>query len=171
VIQRVPISDVKSWACDAAQALALTLVTYPGKTCFVIVAFESTCGVEPTVVEVTMAKLLTGSNKWLQQGLLGLFLLALVPAVPLQAQQTESGRKLLHRVEPKYPDDLKRHDIGGVVRLSIEISPQGAVRKVSPIGGNPILVEAAMAAVKQWKYASADSNQTLEVRIDFIPRH
>jgi outer membrane biosynthesis protein TonB len=57
------------------------------------------------------------------------------------------------------------------VRLSIEISPQGAVRKVSPIGGNPILVEAAMAAVKQWKYASADSNQTLEVRIDFIPRH
>jgi TonB family protein len=153
------------------QARTLTLVTYPGKICFVIVAFESTCGVERTLVDITMAKLLTGSNKWLQQGLLGLFLLALLPAVPLQAQQTDSGRKLLHRVEPKYPDDLKRHEIGGVVRLSIEISPQGAVRKVSPIGGNPILVEAATTAVKQWKYTSGDSSQTLEVKIDFIPRH
>ena len=91
-------------------------------------------------------------------------------AVPLQAQQGEASRKLLRRVEPRYPDDLKRHDIGGVVRLSIEISPQGAVHKISPIGGNPILVESAMTAVKQWKYAPADSSQTLEVKIDFIPR-
>lgn len=90
--------------------------------------------------------------------------------VPLQAQQGEASRKLLRRVEPRYPDDLKRHDIGGVVRLSIEISPQGAVHKISPIGGNPILVESAMTAVKQWKYAPADSTQTLEVKIDFIPR-
>jgi TonB family protein len=91
-------------------------------------------------------------------------------AVPLQAQQGEASRKLLRRVEPRYPDDLKRHDIGGVVRLSIEITPQGAVHKISPIGGNPILVESAMTAVKQWKYAPADSTQTLEVKIDFIPR-
>jgi len=56
------------------------------------------------------------------------------------------------------------------VRLSIEITPQGAVHKISPIGGNPILVESAMTAVKQWKYAPADSTQTLEVKIDFIPR-
>jgi TonB family protein len=86
------------------------------------------------------------------------------------AQQGENSRKLLHRVEPRYPDDLKRHDIGGVVRLSIEITPQGAVHKISPIGGNPILVESAIAAVKQWKYAPGDSTQTIEVKIDFIPR-
>ena len=86
------------------------------------------------------------------------------------AQQAEGGRKLLRRVEPKYPEDLKRHDIGGTVRLSIEITPQGVVHKISPIGGNPILVESAMTAVKQWKYAAADFTQTLEVKIDFIPR-
>jgi TonB family protein len=99
-------------------------------------------------------------------------LLALCSGVTtlLYAQQTENGRKLLRRVEPKYPEDLKRHDIGGVVRLSIEVTPQGTVRKISPIGGNPILLEAAMAAVKQWKYTPADSTQTLEVKIDFIPR-
>jgi TonB family protein len=86
------------------------------------------------------------------------------------AQQGENSRKLVHRVEPRYPEDLKRHDIGGVVRLSIEITPQGAVHKVSPIGGNPILVESAIAAVKQWKYAPGDAIQTIEVKIDFIPR-
>ena len=91
-------------------------------------------------------------------------------ATPVSAQQADSGRKLLRRVEPKYPDDLKRHDIGGVVRLSIEVTPQGSVRKIAPIGGNPILLEAAMAAVRQWKYAPSDSTQTLEVKIDFIPR-
>jgi TonB family protein len=101
-----------------------------------------------------------------------LMLLALCSGVAtlLHAQQTDNGRKLLRRVEPKYPEDLKRHDIGGVVRLSIEVTPQGTVRKISPIGGNPILLEAAMAAVKQWKYTPAESIQTLEVKIGFIPR-
>jgi TonB family protein len=105
-------------------------------------------------------------------GALCLMLLALHSAVttPLYAQQGDNGRKLLRRVEPKYPEDLKRHDIGGVVRLSIEVTAQGAVRKISPIGGNPVLLEAAMAAVKQWKYAPAEATQNLEVKIDFIPR-
>jgi TonB family protein len=112
---------------------------------------------------------------WMRSGILAavcLILLALSSALSpsLYAQQGDSGRKLLRRVEPKYPEDLKRHDIGGVVRLSLEVTAQGTVRKISPIGGNPILLEAAMAAVKQWKYAPAESMQTLEVKIDFIPR-
>jgi TonB family protein len=111
------------------------------------------------------------TSRRLLKGLLCVTVLIFVSkTLPLRAQQVESGRKLVRRVEPRYPEDLKRHDIGGVVRLSIEITPQGAVHKISPIGGNPILVEAAMAAVKQWKYASGDSTQTLEVKIDFIPR-
>lgn len=86
------------------------------------------------------------------------------------AQQAESPRKLMYRVEPRYPEDLKRHDIGGVVRLSVEITPRGTVRKISPIGGNPILIDAAVLAVKQWKYVAAETTDTLEVRVDFIPR-
>lgn len=76
----------------------------------------------------------------------------------------------MYRVEPRYPEDLKRHDIGGTVRLAIEITTRGTVRKISPIGGNPILVDAAILAVKQWKYAPAETTDTLEVKIDFIPR-
>jgi len=56
-----------------------------------------------------------------------------------------------------------------VVRLSISISPNGSVAKITPVGGNPILVDAATQAVKQWKYVPSDRSTTTEVQLDFIP--
>jgi len=114
--------------------------------------------------------------RWLTRSrvsrMLGLLILAslfgLTSSAP--AQETLSPRKLIYRIEPKYPEDLKRHDIGGVVRLSVEIAPRGTVRKISPIGGNPILVDSAILAVKQWKFVPSETTDTQEVKIDFIPR-
>ena len=87
----------------------------------------------------------------------------------VSAQNAPSPRKLVYKVAPKYPRELKQNEIGGVVRLSVSISPNGAVAKVSPIGGNPVLVDAAMVAVKQWKYVPADRPTTTEVQLDFVP--
>jgi TonB family protein len=84
--------------------------------------------------------------------------------------QESTARKLLTRVNPKYPEYLKAHEIGGVVRLMVVVTPNGTVKSVSPVGGNPILVDAATDAVKQWKYAPSDSSDTFEVKLDFIPR-
>jgi len=56
----------------------------------------------------------------------------------------------------------------GTVRLDVKISPQGTVRTVSPIGGNPALVEAAVAAVKKWKYAPASSDTDTQVTVVLI---
>jgi TonB family protein len=85
--------------------------------------------------------------------------------------QDQSPRRLLNRVTPKYPEYLKTHDIGGVVRLSITVSPSGNVKTVAPVGGNPILIDAAVEAVKQWKYAPGEESNTFEVKVDFVPRH
>ena len=93
--------------------------------------------------------------------MLGLLILAsLFGLTSSAAQETLSPRKLIYRIEPKYPEDLKRHDIGGVVRLSVEIAPRGTVRKISPIGGNPILVDSAILAVKQWKFVPSETTDT-----------
>jgi|SRR6476646_4606551 len=100
---------------------------------------------------------------------LGLVLLALLSPTFTQAQNPPSVRKLVYKVAPKYPRELKQNAIGGIVRLSISISPNGSVGKISPIGGNPILVDAATLAVKQWKYVPADHPTTTEVQLDFIP--
>jgi TonB family protein len=88
---------------------------------------------------------------------------------PLHAQEPRA-RKLLYRLPPKYPEYLKIHDIGGTVRLSVEVTPKGTVRSVKPLGGNPILIDAAISAVKEWQYAPVDYSETFEVKIDFVPR-
>ena len=102
-------------------------------------------------------------------GALGLVLLALLSPASTQAQNPPGVRKVVYNVAPKSPRELKQHAIGGIVRLSISISPNGSVGKISPIGGNPILVDAATLAVKQWKYVPADHPTTTEVQLDFIP--
>jgi TonB family protein len=51
-------------------------------------------------------------------------------------------------VRPIYPSDAK----SGQVVLRVTISKQGDVTKVTPVVGSPILITAAIDAVKQWKY-------------------
>jgi TonB family protein len=101
--------------------------------------------------------------------LLCLLAMAMPGVTALRAQNTPSLRKLVYKVAPKYPRELRQNSIGGVVRLSISISPNGSVGKISPIGGNPILVDAATVAVRQWKYVPADRPTTTEIQLDFIP--
>ena len=84
-----------------------------------------------------------------------------------ETQGAEKARKLIYKVAPVYPPDLKRFYIGGTVRLDIMISPQGTVRTVSPVGGNPVLVEAAVTAVKKWKYTPASSDTETQITIVF----
>lgn len=98
-----------------------------------------------------------------------IIVLGFLSMASLEAQNTPGLRKLVYKVAPKYPRELKQNAIGGVVRLSISISPNGAVGRISPIGGNPILVDAATLAVKQWRYVPADHPTTTEVQLDFIP--
>jgi TonB family protein len=76
-------------------------------------------------------------------------------------------RKLITRVEPEYPDTLKRLDIGGTVRLRLTIGPKGNVEAVEVLGGNPILGESAAAAVRQWVYTASHSRTIEELSIPF----
>jgi TonB family protein len=80
-----------------------------------------------------------------------------------------SQRTLLSRVEPEYPDTLKRLLIGGTVRLQITVSASGSVDSAEEEGGNPILVASAITAVKQWVYAAGHSRTKMEVSILFDP--
>jgi TonB family protein len=56
------------------------------------------------------------------------------------------------------------------VRLQVTISAKGNVEKVELLGGNPILGEAAIVAVKQWVYETAPARSVAEVSIPFDSR-
>ena len=92
-------------------------------------------------------------------------------SVPLfsQSQESASERKVIARVEPTYPPTLERLYIGGVVRLQVDIAANGTVESAQVIGGNPILGQAAIAAVKQWKYAPAKTKTKTVERLEFDP--
>jgi TonB family protein len=94
-------------------------------------------------------------------------LLSVVPFVAQIQEQSTRERKLIARVEPEYPETLKRLYIGGVVRVEVEVSPNGVVKSTKLLGGSPILGQSTMKAIKQWRYAPAASNETLTVKVEF----
>lgn len=64
--------------------------------------------------------------------------------------------QLLRSVQPVYPADGKKEKIAGLVILSAEIGTDGAVRGVNVLQGlSHGLTEAAVDAVKQWKFKPA----------------
>ena len=100
-----------------------------------------------------------GRTRVVRTGVL-LCLLGCAMSVAMFSQSKDAQeRKVVTRVEPKYPPTLERMYIGGVVRLQVEITADGAVEGAQVIGGNPILGQAAIIAVKQWKYAPATSTR------------
>ena len=100
-----------------------------------------------------------------------LFALLLVRPVCAQTNTEKAPpRKLIHKVDPPYPWDLKRAYIGGTVRLDVMVTPRGNVESVSVVGGNPILADVAARTVKKWQYAPADAATKLRINVEFDPR-
>ncbi|MCM2258423.1 MAG: TonB family protein [Vicinamibacteria bacterium] len=64
----------------------------------------------------------------------------------------QEPRKLTH-VDAVYPDIAKQARVQGIVILECLITPAGEVGKVEVMRGIPLLDQAAIDAVKQWRYA------------------
>jgi TonB family protein len=90
-----------------------------------------------------------------------------VKTLAVYQAENDGARRLISRVEPVYPAILQSKHIGGTVRLKVTIAPDGTVDDVELLGGNPILGEAAMAAVRKWVYAAGRSRTEIEVSIPF----
>ena len=92
-------------------------------------------------------------------------------SVSSPAQDSGTDRKLITRVEPDYPPVLRMRQIGGTVKLQITIAANGTVEGAKVLGGNPILAESAVAAVKKWKYAATGATTSATVSLEFNPYH
>jgi TonB family protein len=103
--------------------------------------------------------------------LLGVVAIAVFgPAFKSHAQTHDRGeRKVVTRIEPDYPETLKRLYIGGAVRVETVVAPDGTVESTKLLGGNPILGQSAIKAIKRWKYAPAGGKETLVVKLEFNP--
>jgi protein TonB len=58
----------------------------------------------------------------------------------------------IHDVQPAYPQMARIAHIQGDVTLQATISKSGVIENLHAVSGHPILIQAAMDAVRQWKY-------------------
>lgn len=84
-------------------------------------------------------------------------------ALPVDA--SEQQKHLINSIAPEYPEVARLAGIEGDVVLRIFVGEDGAVRRITPVSGPPVLARAAVHAVERWRYAPALLNGR---RIDVV---
>ncbi len=72
---------------------------------------------------------------------------------PVRVHTKIQAAKLIRRVAPPYPRLARQARITGIVKIDAVIAKDGTMRSVQVLSGHPLLVKAALNAVKQWRYA------------------
>jgi TonB family protein len=95
------------------------------------------------------------------------------PEKPRPMSEGVMEAALLNKVQPQYPVAARLMHIAGTVRLQAIIGTDGRVRDVEVLSGNPILAQAALAAVREWRYRPTELNHEIvevetEVTVNFI---
>ena len=95
-----------------------------------------------------------------------MFTLAVLPSPSVSAQQAEpaGGRRALQKVAPIYPPLAKRLQLTGTVRVAVKVAANGRVLSAEVVGGHPSLADAALDAVRQWRYETSP-HQTSETAV------
>jgi protein TonB len=75
-----------------------------------------------------------------------------VPPKRIRVSQGVTEGRLIQRVAPKYPTIALSARVQGQVLLTAVISKTGEIENLVLISGHPLLVPAAIEAVKQWRY-------------------
>ena len=78
------------------------------------------------------------------------------PPKPVQSRIKVGGNvtaaRILNRTTPIYPPLARQTRISGTVRLHAIIAKDGTVQQLEVLSGHPLLVQAALDAVRQWRY-------------------
>jgi TonB family protein len=82
--------------------------------------------------------------------------------------QGNSQRKILTRVAPQYPALASRMHVQGTVKIEAVVRANGTVKSTKVLGGSPVLVQAAVEAAQQWKFAVSQNETTEIVYLSFV---
>jgi TonB family protein len=60
-------------------------------------------------------------------------------------------------------------NITGVVKVQVVVAPNGTVKEAKVVGGHPLLANAALDAVKKWRFEPAQAESSGVVDFKFEP--
>ncbi len=111
----------------------------------------------------------------LKRMLVGLALVAglggivvVTPKVRAQDATTDAAkRKVRVKVTPEYPDLARQMNVTGKVKIEAKIAPDGHVEDTRVVGGSPLLVNAALDALKKWRFEPGSKETTEVVEFTF----
>jgi TonB family protein len=89
-------------------------------------------------------------------------------SAPLALGQ-EVDRKVKSKVAPVYPELARRMNITGVVKVQITVAANGSVKNAKLVGGHPVLANAALDAVKKWRFETGPQESVGIVEFRFDP--
>jgi TonB family protein len=89
---------------------------------------------------------------------------------PEDSPRVEGTRRVEHTVPPGYPELAERMKLTGTVQVEAVVKPDGTVKEVRVVGGHPLLADALVRAVKQWKYQPGAKETVESVKFSFAPQ-
>jgi TonB family protein len=92
-------------------------------------------------------------------------------ATPSQGQDSAAPatRKVVRKSIPVYPEMARRMNLTGTVKVFAVVAPDGSVKAVQPMGGSPLLIQAAQEAISTWKFAPASAESKELIELHFNP--
>ncbi len=89
-------------------------------------------------------------------------------AYPQAPPDGDAKRHIVQHSAPAYPPLARSMALQGIVRLEAVVSPDGTVKTVAIKGGHPVLAQAAVNAVRQWKWerGAHETSEPVEVKFD-----
>jgi TonB family protein len=78
-------------------------------------------------------------------------------------------RKVITRVMPTYPTIARNLNLTGSVKLEAVVAPDGSVKSVQVLGGNPVFAQPAEDAIHSWKWEKSEHETTERVEVRFNP--
>jgi TonB family protein len=92
------------------------------------------------------------------------------PQKSFSQDDSESKRKVTSRVLPDYPDMARRMSLRGIVKVDAVVGSNGIVKTVEIRGGHPVLAQAAVAAVRKWRWEPSTHDTKEPVEVKFEPQ-
>ncbi len=88
------------------------------------------------------------------------------PTAPLRVGGHVKAPRLIARIDPTYPVLARQAHIQGTVSIDAVIDSTGKVVEMQVVSGPPLLIDAALNAVREWKYEPTYLNdQPVPVRL------
>jgi TonB family protein len=93
---------------------------------------------------------------------------------PAAAAQSSVGQlpqapPVVERIAPVYPPLALQARISGIVTMKVTIAANGTVQHIDVVSGHPLLVPAALEALRGWKFQPQAAEGTYRVDIPFTP--